>query len=130
VAYDAPVSLRAILLLVLAAVHFGYGLFALVAPDRAARWVGLAPVRPAGRGEIRALYGGLLVAVGVVLAWGLVDPWGPAWYLALGLGFAGLAVGRAASLVVDGVRPYTVVAFVAETLVSVLLLWSASDPPA
>ncbi|HVS13836.1 MAG TPA: hypothetical protein VMV46_07930 [Thermoanaerobaculia bacterium] len=68
----------------LAAFDVLYGLFALAAPVRAAGQVGLELATVGAHGEIRAIYGGMMVAMGVVTAGALVlgrhD-----WLVALGI---------------------------------------------
>lgn len=85
----------------LAAFDVAYGLFAIAAPVRAADGVGLELASVGAHGEIRALYGGMMIAMGVVTGGALV--WNrPQWLLALGIVWCGLVLGRVVSLIADG----------------------------
>jgi len=113
-----------VLLYVVGLVNLAYGCFAMVAPADAAKAVGFALTKPQAHGEIRALYGGLLMSLGVVT---FVAVWKkrPAWLAPLGFGFAGLAVGRLVSLAFDGVYPFTWGAAIFEGLAAVVFLYSS-----
>lgn len=80
-----------------------YGLYCFAVPASLAEAAGVAFQSPTGSAELRAMYGGLQAAVGVLAALGALRP---AWRLpALGaLGFltAGLFAARLAGLVLDG----------------------------
>lgn len=107
----------------LVVVNVGFGVFAVAAPGRVAGMVGWTIDAPHGAGELRAVYGGLVGALGVMLglAWSRRDG---SWYSALAIGFAGLTLGRLVSLAVDTVATYTLVAAVFEGLTA-LFLWRA-----
>lgn len=74
------------------------GMFGGWAPERCARFVGLEARDKTGFGEFRATYGGLFVALGAVPLWTGEST----AYLVAAAAWAGAAVGRAVSLVVDG----------------------------
>ncbi len=61
-----------ILLGVSAAVWLPYGLLCLALPDTLQTAAGVAFFSPTGRTEIRAMYGGLQIAIGVLCCIGLV----------------------------------------------------------
>jgi hypothetical protein len=75
----------------------GMGLLGLLAPHKAAGFVGLKPLTPAGTSEFRATYGGLWIALGLVP----ILSGDPLAYLMAGLCWALTAVGRLVSIVVD-----------------------------
>lgn len=75
----------------------GMGALGLLAPRVCARLVGLKPLHPAGAAEFRATFGGLFLALGLTpLVTGE-----PAAFLVGGLAWAGAALGRVVSVVVD-----------------------------
>lgn len=109
----------------LVAINVLFGLYALAMPAGVAEMAGWAILEPRGAGELRAVYGGLVGALGVMLAiaWRRRDG---SWYEALALGFAGLTLGRLVSLVADGFSTYTVIAAVFEALTAVFLAKSSA----
>lgn len=91
------------LALALAALGFvGFGLAFLVAPDLLAL-VDLAPTTSAARSDVRAIYGGMELGVGVLLA---LAARRPAWWrlglTAQALTLGGAAVGRLVGVALDG----------------------------
>ena len=104
----------------LVAINVGFGLYAIAAPHGVAEMVGVTIVETRGAGELRAVYGGLVGALGVMLAlaWRRADG---SWFTALAIGFAGLALGRLVSLAVDGYATYTLLAAVFEALAALFL---------
>lgn len=92
-----------------------FGAFALVATDKVAAFIRLMPEAPQAHGEMRAIFGGLVLALAALVAAGAMDPgkYGR-WLSAAGLIFAGLALGRVVSLIADGIVTYTLVALVLE----------------
>jgi len=78
-----------------ATLTIGLGIFGLVAPLHAAKWVGLSPMGTRGIAEIRATYGGLFVAIGLVC---LVLRQPPAFAVA-SAAWLGAALARAISMV-------------------------------
>lgn len=88
---------------------FGYaalGALFLTAPQRLADFVPLAATGPGGLTEIRALYGGLELAIGGLLITGARGPHVRVALAANTFLAAGLALGRVAGLLLDG-GPYT-----------------------
>jgi hypothetical protein len=72
------------------------GLFALVKPAATYGFIGLNAVGVRGVSEIRAIFGGLFIALGVApLLLGLVA------YRMLGLGYLAIAVARTFSIIFD-----------------------------
>lgn len=72
------------------------GLLALVNPGAAYGFTGLNAVGPRGVSEIRAVFGGLFIGLGLA-------PFflGPAAYRMLGIGYLAIAVARAFSILFD-----------------------------
>ncbi|MEM6341570.1 MAG: DUF4345 family protein [Pseudomonadota bacterium] len=76
----------------------GFGLFGFVAPRYTASALDLEPTASTmGLSEMRASVGGLFVIAGCAAIW-LDQPMG---YAMLGFAFAGAALGRAISLILD-----------------------------
>ena len=72
------------------------GLLALVKPTAVYGFTGLTANGVRGISEIRAIFGGLLIALGVVPLF-----LGPTAYRMLGIGYLGIALARAFSIVFD-----------------------------
>ena len=117
-------SLRTVLMLV-AVAHLGFGAFALFAPEKVAPIVDLQIDTDAGPGEIRAVYGGSMCAMGVIVLLGARKKTSDVWLLAAGLGYAGLTVGRAVSLYVDGAHMWTVIFGAVEATLTVRFAYGA-----
>jgi hypothetical protein len=79
------------------------GLVALARPERVVATFGTRSLTRDGRNEVRAVYGGFGVAVGVLLlvSVGLPAIQAGVW-LAVAVALLGMACGRLASLVIDG----------------------------
>lgn len=76
----------------------GFGLFGLVAPRYTAAALDLSPSGSTmGLSELRASVGGLFVVAGAAAIW-LAHPVG---YAMIGFAFAGAALGRVVSLILD-----------------------------
>ena len=105
--------------------NLAFGAVALVAPGRVAGFIGFELLTPEASGELRAVFGGLVLVLGGLMLGGLRHSEGRAWLRALALVFGGLAFGRMVSLLVDGPNSYTFVALALEALSAVLL---ALDP--
>ena len=80
-----------------ATITLALGLLGLVFPNRAAAFVGLQPVSPAGRSEFRATYGGLFAAAGL---FPMITQL-PSAYLLVSMCWLGAALGRVASIMID-----------------------------
>ncbi len=113
-----------IALYMLAVVNMLYGAFALVFPGEAADLVGFELRDDSSYGEVRALHGGLVLAIGIVIFEAVRRP---AWRRlldAIGLCFLGLVFGRLISLAVDGFSGYTLTAGAFEVVAASLLLYA------
>lgn len=75
------------------------GLFALVKPAAIRGFTGLLAEGPRGISEVRAIFGGLFIALGIA-------PFflGDAAYMVLGLGYLGIALVRLVSIFLDKSR--------------------------
>ena len=73
------------------------GAFGLLAPRRAAEFISIKPVGDNGISEIRATYGGLFLALGVLC---LVSQ-SPTIFIAAGVAWVGAACGRLFSIFLD-----------------------------
>ena len=116
-----------VFLVVSALVWLPYGLFCLASPDFLRAAAGVAIESSTGRTEVRAMYGGLQAALGVLVVLGLVDrrrERGVLGVLAALCG--GLFSARLVGVLADGgVSSYTVSALVFEggsTLTALALL--------
>lgn len=120
---------RARLLLVLSGITFiGFGVASLIWPGTLLVSVGIAPDTAAGRTEIRAMYGGLELAIGLffLLSARRDDRVEPA-LLASTLFFFGLGAGRLCGMVLEGQAPAPIPAFLAvEIVAGSLSLWGWS----
>ena len=84
--------------LLAALLTIGFGLFGFLAPSYTASALDLAPTTSTmGLSEMRASVGGLFVVAGLAAIW-LGSPMA---YAMVGFAFAGAALGRAVSLVLD-----------------------------
>jgi hypothetical protein len=72
------------------------GVLALVNPSAVYGFTGLIANGPRGVSEIRAIFGGLLIALGLAPLF-----LGPVGYQMLGVGYLGITVARAFSIVFD-----------------------------
>lgn len=100
------------------------GAVGLLAPSRVGDFLGLAPDGPKGLAEIRATFGGLFLALGLAAA--LLQE--PSTFRFLGLGWFGIAGGRAFAVVKDESRSAaTLGATVFEVLLGLALFvpWGA-----
>lgn len=109
----------------LAAVNLLFGVIALTSPGRVARFIGLETTSASARGELRAVFGGLVIALAVLMVVALRRDDGPAILRTVAVIFAGLAAGRVVSLAADGVNAYTAIALLLEGGTAALLAWAA-----
>ncbi|MDJ0789695.1 MAG: DUF4345 family protein [Myxococcota bacterium] len=95
-----------------ALVWLPYGLFCLMQPGFLEGAAGLVASTPTATGELRAMYGGLQAALGVLCGLGCLRlEWRDPALIALGFLTAGLALARIAGVALgSGVEPYTAVA--------------------
>ncbi len=117
------------ILYVLALLNVAWGVFALVRPAVAGRFVGLEPTSAHGTGELRAVYGALVIAIGLLVGLAARADGGEQWLRALAVMFAAIACGRLVSLAFDGVNGYTLAALGLEGGTAVLLAWAAKALP-
>jgi len=94
------------------------GLLALLMPHLATGFTGLQPIGGRGLTEIRAVLGGLFIALGLTPLW-----LGSTAYLMLGIGYLAIAVVRAVSIVVDrSAVPSNLISLAAEIALGVVLV--------
>jgi hypothetical protein len=72
------------------------GVFVVFAPRQVVGFTGLEPIGGRGISELRAVLGGLFIALGLTPLF-----LGPTAYLMLGIGYLAIALVRAVSIVVD-----------------------------
>lgn len=72
------------------------GVFVVFAPRKTVGFTGLEPIGGRGITELRAVFGGLFIALGLAPLF-----LGPTAYLMLGIGYLAIALVRAVSIVVD-----------------------------
>lgn len=111
-------SLIQILQMLAALATVATGLFSLVAPAKVTGFTGLQPVGGRGITEIRAVLGGLFIALGAA-------PFflGPTAVLVLGISYLAIAAVRAVSMFVDrSVIRSNVISLVTEIILGVVLV--------
>ncbi len=109
----------------------GFGVLSLLNPQALARMVGMQLTTTTAISDVRAVYGGLEIALALFLVWCLLD----ASRMSLGLGFTAaafgfVAAGRGLGVLLD--RPVTsltlkVLAVEAATALVAWLLWSRTS---
>jgi hypothetical protein len=124
-----------VFLVLSALVWLSYGLYCFAAPASLAGGAGVAFQSPTGSTELRAMYGGLQVAIGALAALGaLRAAWQRHALVALAFLTAGLGVARLAGLALDGgLSSYTGMALAFEwgsAVAATLLLARESARPA
>ena len=102
-------------------VNVAWGLFALLAPSRAAEILHFELTSGRSSSELRAVYGGAVATLGAMTVWGLHRPDGASWFELLAYGFFGLCVGRALSVALDPNKLYSGGVFALELAFGVLL---------
>lgn len=110
-----------------------YGLAFVVAPEALGLAItGSAPESPSGMIDLRATYGGMTIALGVMLGWlGRSKATQRLGLHAVALVMLCMASGRVVGLVVDGNANNMMYAFLAaEIMVLSFALWSARSAPA
>ena len=94
------------------------GLLALVKPTAVYGFTGLTANGVRGISEIRAIFGGLLIAIGLAPLF-----LGPVAYQMLGIGYLGIAVARAFSIVFDkSTAKSNLISLVTEVVLGVILV--------
>ena len=108
--------------LIAALLTIGFGLFGFLAPAYTASALDLAPTNSTmGLSEMRASVGGLFVIAGLAAIWLGT----PTAYAMVGFAFAGAALGRAVSLVLDDPPLLKVLIFSGiEALLALWLIWA------
>lgn len=111
-------------------INFGFGILALAQPQLVAGWIGFELLGPSAFGEMRAVFGGAVMVVGVlfIVAGAMARP-GPLLG-GLTLVFAALSLGRLASLAIDGWSFYTAAVFVLEAASAGVTGYLWSNPQA
>lgn len=97
------------------------GLFSMLAPRQVIGFTGLQPIGGRGITELRAVLGGLFVALGVA-------PFflGPTAYRMLGIGYLAIFAVRAVSMIVDrSVVQSNVISLIVEIVLGVILVLQA-----
>ena len=94
------------------------GLFSLLAPTRITGFTGLQPVGGRGITELRAVLGGLFIALGLAPLF-----LGPVAYLMLGIGYLAIGAVRAVSMILDrSVVQSNVISLITEIVLGVILV--------
>ena len=105
-----------------ALITFGLGIMGLSRPAAAAAFTSLEPKGLVGVAEIRATYGGLFAAMGAYALWAQL----PIAFAVLACAWAGAALGRVVSVVVDGSRTPQNLGGVAFEAAIAALCWSGA----
>ena len=109
----------------IAFLFLGMGLLGLAAPEQISETFGQPTLTPAGRNEVRAVYGGFGVAVALVLAAALREPaLRGGVFLAVGVALAGMAGGRIVAAAIERPRGFYPVWFycLLETAMAAVLI--------
>jgi hypothetical protein len=94
------------------------GLFSMLAPTKLTGFTGLQPVGGRGITELRAVLGGLFIALGVAPLF-----LGAPAYLMLGIGYLAIGAVRAVSMVIDrSVVQSNVISLITEIILGVILI--------
>jgi len=109
--------------------NIGFGIWVLIEPrfviDQLLYWQGSDPyggnLTPGSFGEMRAMFGGLVLMFGVVTLRALWNPAYAAWLQPLAWCLLGSALARASSLILDGGSRYTFIAATLEATTALLL---------
>lgn len=116
----------------ISALGFGYfGVVFLLDPAGYASKVDLVAATPSARAEVRAMYGGLELALAVFLATCAQRPeWWRLGLLLSAVAFLGLGTGRAVGLAIEGVAPPLMrVLLASEVVLAALALWAMRVTP-
>ena len=94
------------------------GLFSMLAPTKLTGFTGLQPVGGRGITELRAVLGGLFIALGIAPLF-----LGAPAYLMLGIGYLAIGAVRAVSMVIDrSVVQSNVISLITEIILGVILV--------
>ena len=124
-------SVRTTLAYLAAAALVAFGLLALLNPLVAARLVGLEVVEPRGLSEIRASYGAMVLMLGGVMVWAVpTRPRSAPWMRLAGLLWTAATLGRAASVILDGVwTPVNLLFLLASGVIAVAFVLASFQTP-
>lgn len=124
-------SARTTLAYLAAAALVAFGLLALLNPLVAARLVGLEVVEPRGLSEIRASYGAMILMLGGVMVWAVpTRPRSAPWMRLAGLLWTAATLGRAASVILDGVwTPVNLLFLLASGVIAVAFVLASFQTP-
>lgn len=124
-------SVRTTLAYLAAAAVVAFGLLALLNPLVAVRLVGLEVVEPRGLSEIRASYGAFVLMMGGAMVWAVpMRPHSAPWLRFAGLAWGAAALGRLASVILDGVwTPLNLTTLLVATFVSAAFLLASFQTP-
>ena len=116
------------LLLVVGFGHLLVGLYGLYAPATVARIVSIDLLTPGAFGEARAVFGGLIGALGIAIIRGaLGGAGGRQWLFAVATGYTGMVVGRILSLGADGPTWHTLFTGLVEGGLAIVLFWAGME---
>jgi hypothetical protein len=94
------------------------GVFVLVAPRKTVGFTGLEPIGGRGISELRAVFGGLFIALGLTPLW-----LGTPAFLMLGVGYLAIAAVRAVSIVFDrSAIPSNLISLATEIVLGAILV--------
>lgn len=113
-----------------AAITMALGLLGLLNPALTVRLLGLEVIDPRGFSQARATFGGLYLALGAMILWAVTArSAGPMFLRAAAVLVGATALGRLASILIDGaVTPLNVLFFAVETAVAVVALLASFGP--
>jgi hypothetical protein len=102
-----------------------YGIYCFVRPESLAEAAGVAFTSPTGATDVRATYGGLTSALGVLAALGALSPrWTRQALVTLGTACAGFGIARVVGIALDGgASTYTAQALALEFVTLALAAW-------
>lgn len=124
-------SVRTTLAYFAAALVVAFGLLALLNPLVAVRLVGLEVIEPRGLSEMRATYGAFMLMMGGAMVWAVPSrPRSAPWLRFAALAWGAAALGRLASVVLDGVwSPLNLVILLVTAFVSVAFFLASFQVP-
>ncbi len=124
-------SVRTTLAYVAAVVLVAFGLLALLNPLVGVRLVGLEVIEPRGLSQVRAGFGALVLAMGGAMLWAVpTRPRSAPWMRLAGLLWAASTLGRAASVILDGVwTPVNLLFLLGEGFLAVALVLASFQTP-
>ncbi|MGE3965517.1 MAG: DUF4345 family protein [Planctomycetota bacterium] len=118
------VRARTVLIAGLGVTNLLFGVYCIVRPTTLAELAGVTSPTASVLGELRAVYGGLVGALGLALLAILFRKLDRPEQVLLGVLFAGLSLGRLVSIVVDGPSGFTLSALGFEGGAAAVLWWN------